>query len=304
MVDLHQKLKNPFQIGKSQFPNPIWLASGTCGFGEELSEYLDLNQLGGICLKGSTLLPRTGNPTPRIVETPSGMLNAIGLQNPGIDVLIQEKIPFLKQYKVPIIVNFSGNTMEEYGEFAQKLSDQTDVDAIEVNISCPNVKKGGLMFGTDPKSVEEVIHIVKIHSRFPVIAKLSPNVTDITLIAKAAETGGADALSLINTVQGMAFDIQTQKPKLANGIGGLSGPAVRPIAIRMVYQVRQVSQLPIIGIGGINCLADVFEFFCAGADAVQIGTLTFLDLEKIKQMLQLANYDKIQSETTISKTQN
>lgn len=288
MVDLFLKLQSPFMIGKTSFPNPIWLASGTCGFGEELSTLIDLNLLGGICLKGTTLQPRNGNPTPRIVETPSGLLNAIGLQNPGIDVLITEKIPFLKKWKVPIIINFSGDTIEEYGEFARMLSERTHVDAIEVNISCPNVKKGGMAFGTDPTSVEKIISEVKRNSVFPVIAKLSPNVTDITQIALAAQQGGADALSLINSVLGMAFDIKTQTPKLANQFGGLSGPAIRPIAIRMVYQVRQVTGLPIIGIGGIDSLEDVFEFFCAGANAVEIGTLTFRDINRLNEIIQKA----------------
>jgi len=286
MVDLHQKLKSPFSIGKTIFPNPIWLASGTCGFGEELAECLNLNQLGGICLKGTTLEPRAGNPPPRIVETPSGILNSIGLQNPGIHAVINQKLPFLNQFKVPVIINFSGKTEEEYGEIARIISEKAkNIAALEVNISCPNVKKGGLTFGTDPASVEQVIRTVKQNANVPVIAKLTPNVTDITTIAKAAEAGGADALSLINTVTGMAFDIKTQKPKLANGIGGLSGPAIRPIAIRMVYQVRQCTTLPIIGIGGIATQDDIFEFFCAGADAVQIGTMTFLDIEVLRKIL-------------------
>jgi len=289
MVDLEKKLKSPFKIGKTRFPNPIWLASGTCGFGEELSDLIDLNLLGGICLKGTTLKPKNGNSPPRIVETPSGLLNAIGLQNPGIKVLIEEKIPFLRKWRVPIIVNFSGETIEEYAEFAKILSATIKVEAVEINISCPNVKKGGMAFGTDPLSVEKIVKKVKQNTPFPVIAKLSPNVTDITQIAKAAQNGGADALSLINTVLGMAFDIQTQAPKLANKMGGLSGPAIKPIAIRMVYQVRQVTRLPIIGIGGINSVDDIFEFFCAGADAVQIGTLTFRDINRLKEIIQKAN---------------
>ncbi len=289
MVNLSEKIKSKFSIGKTEYPNPIWLASGTCGYGEELSELLDLNLLGGVVLKGTTIDPKAGNDLPRIAETPSGILNCIGLQNPGVNVVIKKKLPFLKNYKVPLILNIAGSTLEEYAQITKILSEKTKLSAIEVNISCPNVKQGGLSFGTDPKIAEKVIKTVKKESAFPVIAKLSPNVTSITDIAKAVEAGGADAISLINTLLGMAFDLETQKPKLSNIMGGLSGPAIKPIAIRMVYEVSKITKLPIIGIGGISSLNDVFEFFLAGATAVQIGSLTLTNLEEVKKIISYAN---------------
>lgn len=289
MINLEKKLKSAISIGKTEFPNPVWLASGTCGYGEEISQFIDLNKLGGIVIKGTTLKPRNGNQTPRVVETPSGLLNSIGLQNPGIKEVLKNKIPFLKQFKSPIIINISGATFNDYRKITSIICQKNYVDAIEVNISCPNVKKGGLSFGTNPKSVFKVIDLVKKVSTVPVIAKLSPNVTDITVIAKAAADAGADALSLINTLQGMAFDLKTQKPVLANGIGGLSGPAIKPIALRMVYEVRNSTKLPIIGIGGISSINDIFEFFIAGANIIQIGTLNLTNINEVKNILHRVN---------------
>ncbi|MFA5879998.1 MAG: dihydroorotate dehydrogenase [Candidatus Margulisiibacteriota bacterium] len=289
MINLEEKLKTPVCINGVKFPNPIWLASGTCGYGEELSEIIDLNLLGGLVIKGTTLKPRDGNLPPRVVETPSGLLNSIGLQNPGIKEVLKNKIPFLKQFKMPIIINISGESFSEYAKLTKLICEANYVQAIEVNISCPNVKKGGLSFGTNPKSVFKVISSVKKVSKVPVIAKLSPNVTDITLIAAAAEDAGADAISLINTLQGMRFDLKTQKPVLANCIGGLSGPAIKPIALRMVYQVKCVTKLPIIGMGGISSMADIFEFFIAGADIIQIGTLNLTNVNQVKSILEKVN---------------
>jgi len=265
------------EIAGLKLKNPVMVASGTFGYGEEYSPYIDLNRLGAIVTKGLSLKPKMGNPTPRIIETPSGMLNAIGLQNVGIDAFVKDKLPFVRQFDVPVIANFFGNTLEEYGEAARKLSDCDGVHALEVNISCPNVKEGGIVFGTDPKAAASVISLVRESTKLPVIAKLSPNVTDITVMARAVEDAGADAVSLINTLTGMAIDVRTRRPRLANITGGLSGPAIRPVAVRMVWQVANAIKLPIIGIGGIMTADDALEFIIAGATAVQVGTANFVN---------------------------
>jgi dihydroorotate dehydrogenase (NAD+) catalytic subunit len=261
-----------------QMKNPVMVASGTFGFGEEFSEYYDLNELGAIVTKSVTLKPREGNPPPRLCETPSGMLNSIGLQNEGVKVFLEKHLPFLSQFKTPIIVNVAGETIEEYVEVIKIVSKEKKIAGIELNISCPNVKRGGMTFGVDPKCTEEVVKAARAQTKLPLIAKLTPNVTDITIIAKAAVKAGADALSLINTVLGMAIDVKTKKPKLATITGGLSGPAIKPIAVRMVWQTAQAVKVPIIGIGGIMTAEDALEFFLAGASAVQVGTANFIDV--------------------------
>lgn len=254
--------------------NPVMTASGTFGSGEEYSEFVDLNKLGAVVTKGVANVPWEGNPTPRVAEVYGGMLNAIGLQNPGIDLFIDRDIPFLKKYDTKIIVNVCGHTTEEYIDVVERLSDQP-VDLLEINISCPNVKCGGISFGQDPKAVEAITAEIKRHAAQPVIMKLSPNVTDITEIAKAAEAGGADALSMINTLTGMKIDIHRQTFAIANKTGGVSGPAVHPIAVRMVYQTAQVVNIPIIGMGGVQNAEDAIEFLLAGATAVAVGTANF-----------------------------
>ncbi len=257
--------------------NPIMTASGTFGYGAEFAPYMDLESIGAIVTKGLSIRPKAGNPTPRIIETPGGMLNAIGLQNVGIDSFISEKVPFLRTISTPVIANIYGNTLDEYGELAERIDKIPEVAGLEVNISCPNVKQGGIIFGTDPAAAYEVVKIVRNATIKPVIVKLSPNVTDIVVIARSCADAGADALSLINTLTGLAIDLQRQKPILANITGGLSGPAIKPIALRMVWQVAKAVQLPIIGIGGIMTAIDALEFILAGATAVQIGTANFLD---------------------------
>ncbi len=259
-----------------ELKNPVMTASGTFGSGAEYGDMVDLNKLGAVVTKGVANIPWPGNPTPRIAETWGGMLNAIGLQNPGIDVFIERDIPFLRQYDTKIIVNVCGKTTEDYVEVVERLSDQP-VDLLEINISCPNVKEGGIAFGQDPKAVEAITREVKRHAKQPVIMKLSPNVTDITVMAKAAEAGGADILSLINTLTGMKIDIHKRTFALANKTGGMSGPAVKPVAVRMVYQVAQAVKLPIIGMGGIMNADDAIEFILAGATAVSVGTANFHD---------------------------
>ncbi len=256
------------------FDNPVMVASGTFGSGEEFSEFVDLNRLGAVVTKGVANIPWPGNPTPRIAEVYGGMLNAIGLQNPGIDVFVSRDIPFLKKYDTKIIVNVCGKSTEDYCEVVERLADQP-VDMLEINISCPNVKEGGIAFGQDPKAVEAITREVKKHAKQPVIMKLSPNVTDITVMAKAAEAGGADALSLINTLTGMKIDVNKRTFAIANKTGGLSGPAVHPIAVRMVYQVANAVNLPIIGMGGIQNTEDALELMLAGATAVSVGTANF-----------------------------
>ena len=254
--------------------NPVMTASGTFGSGTEYGEMVDLNKLGAVVTKGVANVPWPGNPTPRIAETYGGMINAIGLQNPGIDVFVERDIPFLKKYDTKIIVNVCGKTTEDYVEVVERLADQP-VDMLEINISCPNVKEGGIAFGQDPKAVEAITREVKKYAKQPVIMKLSPNVTDITVMAKAAEAGGADVLSLINTLTGMKIDINKRCFAVANKTGGLSGPAIKPVAVRMVYQVSHAVSVPVIGMGGIMNAEDAIEFMMAGATAVSVGTANF-----------------------------
>ncbi len=263
-------------IAGVEFKNPVMEASGTFGSGMEYSEFVDLSKLGAVVTKGVANVPWPGNPTPRIAEVYGGMLNAIGLQNPGIDVFCERDIPFLKKYDTKIIVNVCGKTTEDYCAVVERLADEP-IDMMEINISCPNVKEGGIAFGQDPKAVEAITKEVKKYAKQPVIMKLSPNVTDITVMAKAAEAGGADALSLINTLTGMKIDIHKQKFAIANKTGGMSGPAVKPIAVRMVYQVANAVDLPIIGMGGICNGEDAIEMIMAGATAVSVGTANFMN---------------------------
>lgn len=254
--------------------NPVLTASGTFGSGMEFSRFVDLNKLGGVVTKGVSVVPWEGNATPRVAETASGMLNAIGLQNPGIDVFLSRDLPFLKPFDTAKIINVCGHTEEEYLGAVERLNDSI-ADILEINISCPNVKAGGITFGTDPVMVEKITNAIKKISRKPVFMKLSPNVTDITEIARAAEAGGADGISLINTLMGMKIDIQRRKCLLANKTGGLSGPAIKPVAVRMVYQVSKCVSVPLIGMGGIACAEDAIEFLMAGATAVSVGTANF-----------------------------
>ncbi len=265
------------KIGTLSLKNPIMTASGTFGYGEEFSPFVDCADLGAIVVKGISVHPRPGNPPPRIVETEGGMLNAIGLQNGGVDRFIASKIPMLRDLNATVIVNILGDSIDDYAALARRLEPLPEVHGIEVNISCPNVKKGGVAFGTVPEMAARVTSAVKENTSKPVIIKLSPNVTDITAIALAVEEAGADGVSLINTLIGMAIDVQSRRPKLANIIGGLSGPAIKPVALRMVYQVAQVVKIPVIGIGGISSLNDVLEFLIAGATGVQIGTANFIN---------------------------
>ncbi|WP_136512980.1 dihydroorotate dehydrogenase [Geomonas edaphica] len=264
-------------IAGIEMRNPVMTASGTFGYGAEFADYLNLESIGAMITKGLSLKPKAGNPTPRIVETSGGMLNAIGLQNVGIDAFIEQKLPYLKNVNTPVIANLYGNTLEEYGEVASRLDGLAGVAGIEVNISCPNVKQGGIVFGTDPSAAQEVVSLVKKNTSKPLIVKLSPNVTDVVVMAKACADAGADALSLINTLTGMAIDLERRRPVLANVTGGLSGPAIKPVALRMVWQVAKAVSLPIIGIGGIMTGRDALEFMLAGATAVQVGTASFLD---------------------------
>lgn len=262
-------------IAGVEWKNPVTTGSGTFGFGREYSEYFDLSELGAVCLKALSAKPRSGNPSPRIAETTKGVLNSVGLQNPGAEAFIEKELPRLRKYDTKLIANLCGASVEDYTEVAQILDDK--VDMFELNISCPNVKEGGMAFGTNPKMVEEITQKVKAVSKVPLIVKLSPNVTDITEIARAAEAGGADAVSLINTLLGMKIDINTRRPILHNNMGGLSGPAVKPVAVRMVYQVRKAIKLPIIGMGGITSAEDAIEFMLAGANAIAVGTAGLVD---------------------------
>lgn len=263
-------------LGPLRLPTPVLAASGTYGFGLEVADLVDLNGLGGICVKGLTLAPRPGNAGRRLAETPAGLLNSIGLENCGVDYFLHHILPELRCYHVPIIVNISGDTAEEYAQMAARLA-VPGVSAVEVNISCPNVQHGGLAFGTDPACAAMVVQAVREHTPLPVIAKLSPNVTDITAIALAVERAGADIISLINTLQGMAIDITTWRPVLGSVVGGLSGPAVKPVALRMVWQVCQAVHVPVIGMGGIMTWQDAVEFFLAGAAAVAVGTANLVN---------------------------
>lgn len=269
-------MKTAVSIAGVELKNPVMTASGTFGSGQEYGEFVDLNLLGAVVTKGVSNVPWPGNPAPRVAETYGGMINAIGLQNPGIDVFVKRDIPYLKQFDTKIVVNVCGKTTEDYVEVVERLGDEP-VDLLEINISCPNVKEGGIAFGQDPKAVEAITREVKRHARQPVIMKLSPNVTDITETARAAEAGGADALSLINTLTGMKIDITKRTFAVANKTGGLSGPAIKPVAVRMVYQTAQAVDLPIIGMGGIMTAEDALEFILAGAAAVSVGTANFHD---------------------------
>ena len=263
-------------IAGLKMKTPVTTASGTFGFGLEFTDFLDLEKVGAITVKGTTLAPRAGNKGQRVVETPSGILNCIGLENPGSDYFLKETLPKLKKYNVPVIVNIDASSPEEYGELAAKL-DVKGVDAVEINVSCPNIKDGGLVFGTNAKSMAQVVKEVKKNTSKVVITKLSPNVTSITEMAKAAEDAGTDALSLINTLLGMKIDIHRQRPVLGNVTGGLSGPCIRPVAVRMCYEVAQAVKVPIIGMGGIMCAEDAIEFFLVGASAIAVGTANFVN---------------------------
>lgn len=262
------------KIAGVEWKNPVTTASGTFGSGAEFSEYVDLNQLGAVTTKGVANVPWPGNPAPRVAEVCGGMMNAIGLQNPGIDLFCERDIPFLRQYDTKIIVNVCGRSEKDYCQVVERLAEE-DVDMLEINISCPNVKEGGIAFGQNPKAAEEITRAVKKYAKQPVIMKLSPNVTDIGEMARAAEAGGADALSLINTLTGMKIDIHRRTFALANKTGGVSGPAIHPIAVRMVYQVSRAVQIPVIGMGGIQCAEDAVEMILAGASAVSVGTANF-----------------------------
>lgn len=272
-------MNNPLAINIPglDLKNPIIPASGCFGFGEEYAKYYDLGKLGSIMIKATTPKARFGNATPRVAETPSGMLNAIGLQNPGLDVVMNTKLPALEAYDVPIIANVAGACEEDYVEVCSKIGDAPNVTAIELNISCPNVKHGGIAFGTDPDVAFQLTQAVKKVAKVPIYVKLSPNVTDIVPVAQAIEAGGADGFSMINTLLGMRIDLKTRRPILANQTGGLSGPAIKPVAIRLIHQVSQISNLPIIGMGGVQTVDDVLEMFMAGASAVAVGTANFTD---------------------------
>ncbi|MDH3867412.1 MAG: dihydroorotate dehydrogenase [Desulfobulbaceae bacterium] len=273
-------------IGSLRLRNPVMTASGTFGYGEEYGSLVNLHRLGAIIVKGISLLPRQGTPPPRIAETACGMLNAIGLENVGLESFLSEKLPFLQGINTPLIVNILGDTVQDYQQLAARLDEEEKVAALEVNISCPNVKQGGVAFGTDPGMAHAVTKGVRQHFSRPVIVKLSPNVTDITGIARAAEEAGADAVSLINTLLGMAIDIKSCQPKLANIFGGLSGPAIKPIGLRMVWQVAECVSIPIIGIGGITTTEDAIEYILAGACAVQVGTTNFINPRATEEIIQ------------------
>jgi len=286
-------------IAGLKLKNPIIAASGTFGFGREFSGFFDLNLIGGISVKGLTLKPRKGNAPPRIAETPAGILNSVGLQNPGVEAFIRDEIPFLRRFDTCIITNIAGNTVDDYCRMAEILS-EADIDAIELNVSCPNVKEGCLMFGSTAEGISNVTAAVRKVCKKPLIVKLSPNVTDITKMAKAAEDSGADCVSLINTILGMAIDINSRRPILGNIMGGLSGPAVKPVAVRMVYQVSKAVKIPVIGMGGISNAEDAVEFLLAGASAVMIGTAGFVNpyvwvetAEGIKQYMEKHGFEKV-----------
>lgn len=289
-------------IGKLRLKNPVMTASGTFGYGDEFAEYFDVSRLGAIVVKGLSLKQKQGNPPPRIVETPSGMLNAIGLQNIGIDEFISRKLPFLRTQDTKVIVNFFGDSIDEYVQTAEKLSSYEGIHALEMNISCPNKEAGWSVFGTDPEVTSNVVSAVRKATSLPLIVKLSPNVTDIAYMAKVAEDAGADALSLINTLVGMAIDIRTRRPKLANITGGLSGPAIKPVAVRMVWQCSKAVKIPIIGMGGIISAEDAIEFLIAGASAVAVGTGNFVT--PLASMNVLEGIEKYMSDMGIDKVSN
>lgn len=289
------------QLGPLPLQNPVLTASGTFGYAEEFSSFVNLNALGGIIVKGISLEPRPGNPPPRVVETACGMLNAIGLENVGLACFIHEKMPYLRTLTAPLVVNILGDSVDEYCELARQLDAVEGISGIEINISCPNVKKGGAAFGASPEMAASVTAAARKATRLPLIVKLSPNVTDITLMAKAVEDAGADAVSLINTLIGMAVNPATRKPRLANIIGGLSGPAIKPIALRMVWQAAQAVSIPVIGIGGISTAEDAVEFLLAGASAVQIGTVHFYDPSAAEQIIAgLEDYLRQQGEERVA----
>ncbi|MEK7841439.1 MAG: dihydroorotate dehydrogenase [Deltaproteobacteria bacterium] len=273
-------------IAGIKLKNPVMTASGTFGYGEEFAPYLDLNRLGAVVVKGLSLKPRQGNSPPRIVETAAGMLNSIGLQNVGVEAFVEEKLPFLRKFDTKVIVNFFGDSIDEYCEVARALDGADGIAGLEMNISCPNKQEGWLEFGTNPDLTSKVVGAVRKHTKLPLIVKLSPNVTDITTIAKAAVDAGADVLSLINTLSGMAVDVNTRRPKLGNIIGGLSGPAIKPVALKMVWQVAKAVNAPIIGIGGIMTAEDAIEFMLVGASAVQVGTANFIDPEATVKIIE------------------
>jgi dihydroorotate dehydrogenase (NAD+) catalytic subunit len=281
---MQKNRKMEIELAGVTFKNPVMTASGTFGSGIEYAEFVDLNRLGGVVTKGVANVPWAGNETPRIAETYGGMMNAVGLQNPGIDVFCKRDLPFLADYNTRVIVNVCGRTTEDYCEVVERLADEP-VDMLEINISCPNVKAGGIAFGQSPKAAQEITKAVKRYAKQPVIMKLSPNVTDITEMARAVEAGGADAVSLINTLTGMKIDVHRRAFALANKTGGLSGPAIKPVAIRMVYQVAQAIKLPIIGMGGIATAEDAIEFLMAGATAVSVGTANFICPDATMQIL-------------------
>jgi len=286
-------------IGPLHLKNPVMTASGTFGYGQEYAAYVDLNKLGAVVVKGLSLKPRPGNPPPRIMETAAGMLNAVGLQNIGVEAFLSEKLPFLRRFDTKVIVNIYGETYNEYAKVAQKLSSAEGIHALEVNVSCPNVKKGGLSFGADPKAAARVTRAVKDATSLPVIVKLTPNVTDIAAIAEAVEEAGADAVSLINTLAGLSVDIRTRRPHLKNVTGGLSGPAIKPVALRMVWEVARRVSIPVIGVGGIMTAEDALEFLIVGAKAVQVGTANFVNplatVEIIEGMRQFLTALKIKN---------
>lgn len=272
-------------LGPLRLKNPVLAASGTFGFGEEYASFFELEKLGAVIVKGLTLKPRQGNPPPRIAETPAGMLNAIGLQNPGLEVFLEKELPRLRDINAAVIVNIAGDTEEDYLTLARELSESTGILALELNLSCPNVKEGGIFFGTSANVMSRLIRKVRQVCRLPLIVKLSPNVTDIVELAEAAESSGADILSLINTLKGMVIDISKRRPLLGNITGGLSGPAIRPIAVRMVYEVFRSVKIPIIGLGGISSLDDALQFFLAGARAVAVGSANFIDPYTIPRLI-------------------
>lgn len=272
-------------IGGLQLKNPVLTASGTFGYGQEFASLANLHRLGGIATKGISLTPRPGNPPPRVVETACGLLNSIGLENVGVERFIAEKLPFLIGIDIPVIVNILGDSIEEYSQLARRLNNIAGVSALELNISCPNVARGGVAFGSDPVMAGKVTESVRKHCDLPLIVKLSPNVTDIAAVARAVAAGGADAVSLINTLLGMAIDIQTRRPKLANTVGGLSGPAIKPVALRMVWQAAAAVSIPVIGIGGIATASDAIEFLLAGASAIQVGTANFVNPRAAEEII-------------------
>ena len=279
-------MKLEVNIGGVIMKNPVATASGTFGFGLEYADFVDLNRLGALVVKGTTLKPRPGNPAPRICETPAGVLNAIGLENPGVESVVDKYLTRLKDYDVPVIINIAGDTVEDYAALAARLDGCQGVAGLEVNISCPNVKKGGMLFGSDPDSAAEVIREVRAATRLPVIAKLSPNVTSIAAVAEGVARAGADAVSLINTLLGMSIDIKSRRPVLGNVLGGLSGPAVRPVAVRAVWQVYQAVSIPIMGMGGIASASDALQFIMAGASAVAVGTANFVNPRATVEVLE------------------